>query len=122
MSRSSAAKKSRRKRRGSARNEGRLLPADVRDDVNGIARIEDKIIPRGWEFDPHFSTGEFVTWYYPPSGVEVDEERDESAESVTRIWLTDPEEPHVILVGSTEDAADVGLTVEALFARLGEIE
>jgi hypothetical protein len=41
---------------------------------------------------------------------------------VTRIWLTDADEPHVILVGSGEDADDVTLTVEELFARLDEFE
>ncbi|HYO00597.1 MAG TPA: hypothetical protein VET27_01350 [Mycobacterium sp.] len=117
----SAAKKARRKKRLGARNDS-WLPDDVHADIRGVARIADEIIPRGWEFDRDFSTEDFVTWYYPPSGVEVDDEGDESVEPVTRIWLTDPEEPHVILVGSTEDATDIALTVEALFARLGEIE
>jgi hypothetical protein len=118
MSRSSAAKKARRKRRLSARDEA-WLPPEVHADVKGIARIADAIIPRGWEFDRELSTEQFVTWFYPPSGIEAD---DESTEVVTRIWLNDPDEPHVILVGSTEDDDDVALTVEALFARLGEIE
>jgi hypothetical protein len=52
--------------------------------------------------------------------VEVD---DESTEPVTRIWLSDPEEPHVILVGSGEaDGVDYQFTVEELFDRLDEIE
>lgn len=118
MSRASAAKKSRRKRRLSARNEA-WLPSDVHANIKGVARIADEIVPRGWEFDRDFSTDEFVTWYYEPSGTELD---DESAEPVTRIWLTDPQTPHVILVGSGADADDVALTVEALFARLPEIE
>jgi hypothetical protein len=120
MSRSSAAKKARRRKRVGARNES-WLPADVHADVKGVARIANEIIPRGWEFDRDFSTDEFVTWYYPPSGVEG-VEADGPEESVTRIWLTDPEQPHVILVGSTEDTAEVALTVDELFARLGEIE
>ena len=41
---------------------------------------------------------------------------------MTRIWLTDPDEPHVILVGSGEDDDDIVLTVEELFARLAEFE
>jgi hypothetical protein len=118
MSRSSAAKKARRKKRVGARNEA-WLPDEVQADVKGVARIADEIIPRGWEFDREYSTEEFVTWYYPPSGSDVD---DETAEAVTRIWLRDPEEPHVILVGATETDGDTTLTVEDLFARLPEIE
>lgn len=119
MSRSSAAKKARRKKRQVTRND-RWLPADVHADVEGVALIADEIIGRGWEFDREFSTENFVTWFYPPSGVEPD---DESVEPVTRIWLSDPETPHVILVGSDgSDGVDYQVTVEELFARLDEIE
>jgi hypothetical protein len=119
VSRSSAAKKARRKKRQVGRNE-RWLPAEVHADVEGVARIANEIIGRGWEFDREFSAENFITWFYPPSGVELD---DESVESVTRIWLSDPEEPHVILVGSGEDdGVDYQFTVEELFARLDEIE
>jgi hypothetical protein len=121
MSRSSAAKKARRKKRVGARNES-WLSAELHAEIKGVARIANEIIPRGWEFDHEYSTDEFVTWYYPPSGVEESEETDESVEAVTRIWLTDPDEPHVILVGGSEDAADIVLTVEELFARLTEFE
>ena len=88
-------------------------------EIKGVARIANEIIPRGWEFDHDFSTDDFVTWYYPPSAVD---ELDEELEPVTRIWLTDPDEPHVILVGSGEDDGDVALTVDELFARLDEFE
>jgi hypothetical protein len=118
MSRSSAAKKARRKKRIGSRNDS-WLSDEVHADVRGVARIADEIIPRGWEFDRDFSTEQFVTWYYPPSGVEPE---DETLEPVTRIWVTDPERPHVILVGSGEDAGDITLTVAELFGRLGEIE
>ena len=119
MSRSSAAKKARRKKRQFGRND-RWLPAEVHADVEGVARIANEIIGRGWEFDREFSTENFITWFYPPSGVELD---DESVESVTRIWLSDPDEPHVILVGSGEaDGVDYQFTVEELFSRLDEIE
>lgn len=118
MSRSSAAKKARRKKRLTGRND-RWLPADVHADVEGVTRIAGEIIGRGWEFDSEFSTEDFITWYYPPSAVEVD---DESVEPITRIWLSDPEEPHVILVGSAEDGVDYQFAVDELFARLDEIE
>jgi hypothetical protein len=121
MSRSTAAKKARRKKRVGARNDA-WLPDEVNADIKGVARIANELIPRGWEFDRDFSTDEFVTWYYPPSGVEESDQQDESEEAVTRIWLTDPEKPHVILVGATEDDADIALSVEELFARLDEVE
>lgn len=118
MSKASAAKKARRKRRLVARNE-RWLPDEVHADVEGVALIASEIIARGWEFDREFSTENFITWFYPLSGVEVD---DESVEPVTRIWLNEPDEPHVILVGSGENDGDYLFTVEQLFARLDEIE
>ncbi|OPX06519.1 hypothetical protein [Mycobacterium sp. AT1] len=119
MSRATAAKKARRKKRAVARND-RWLPDELHAEIKGVARIANEIIPRGWEFDHDFSTDDFVTWYYSPSAVEDDE--DESVEPVTRIWLTDPDEPHVILVGSGEDDGDVALTVDELLARLDEFE
>lgn len=119
MSKDSAAKKARRKKRLTARNDS-WLPDEVLADVRGVALIANEIIPRGWEFDSEFSTEEFVTWYFPPSGLEGSD--DESVEPVTRIWLTDPQEPHVILVGSGEDAGDIALTVEELLGRLDAIE
>ena len=119
MSRSSAAKKARRRKRVVARNDS-WLPDEVHAEIKGVARIANEIIPRGWEFDTDFSTDDFVTWYYPPSA--ADDTVDEDSEPVTRIWLTDSDEPHVILVGSGEDDGDVTLTVEELFARLDEFE
>jgi hypothetical protein len=121
VSRSSSAKKARRKKRVGARNDS-WLPAEQHADIKGVARIAGEIIPRGWEFDRDYSTDDFVTWYYPPSGVDEADEPDESEEPVTRIWLTDPQQPHVILVGSSEDAEDIVLTVEELFGRLTEFE
>lgn len=119
MSRSSAAKKARRKKRQTNRDGG-WLPEDVRADIDAVVRIAEAIIPRGWEFDREYSTDEFVTWYYPPSGTDFD---DDSTESVTRIWLTDPEQLHVILVGSAEtDGADEWLTAEELFGWLDAVE
>ena len=121
MSRSSAAKKARRKKRVGARNDS-WLPEELHAEIKDVARIANEIIPRGWEFDHDYSTEDFVTWYYPPSGVDESDDPEASAEPVTRIWLTDPQEPHVILVGSGEDAEDIVLTVEELFARLAEFE
>jgi hypothetical protein len=118
VSKSTAAKKARRKRRITARND-RWLPDDVQADVEGVARIANQIVGRGWEFDGEFSTESFITWYYPPSGAELE---DESIEPVTRIWITDPAEPHVILVGSSEAGRDYTFSVDDLVARLDVIE
>ncbi|MDT7756385.1 MAG: hypothetical protein QOH27_2283 [Mycobacterium sp.] len=118
MSKSTAAKKARRKRRITARND-RWLPDDVQADVEGVALIANQIVGRGWEFDREFSTESFITWYYPPSGAELE---DESIEPVTRIWITDPAEPHVILVGSSEAGRDYTFSVDDLVARLDVIE
>lgn len=118
MSKSSAAKKARRKRRVASRNDS-WLPSDVHDQVRGVRRIADVILARGWEFDDEFSADDFLTWYYPPSAIEVDE-ADEVTEPVTRIWLTDVEEPHVILVGAGQ--TDKALSVEDFLAALDELE
>ena len=123
MSKNSAAKKARRKRRLSARNEA-WLPAEVHADVQGVARIANEIIPRGWEFDHEYSTENFVTWYYPPSVIGLPDEvpDDEALEPVTRIWLSDPEELHVILVGAAEGDTDHRFTLEELVANLDAVE
>jgi hypothetical protein len=128
VSKDSAAKKARRKKRLAARNDG-WLPAEVHADVRAVARIASEIIPRGWEFDREYSTEEFVTWFYPPSGLDDEQAlEDESVEPVTRIWLTDPLEPHVLLVGTAEgDGVEGGgveyqFAAEELFSRLDAIE
>ena len=123
MSKNSAAKKARRKRRLSARNEA-WLPDEVHADVRGVARIANEIIPRGWEFDREYSTEDFVTWYYPPSGIAIDDDTDDDTdvETVTRIWLTDPTQPHVILVGAAEGDTDHRFTFEELLGNLDAVE
>jgi hypothetical protein len=118
VSKASAAKKARRKRRLTTRND-RWLPDDFHADIRGVAHIANQITPRGWEFDREFSTDDFITWYYPPSAIDVDDD-DEVTEAVTRIWVSDPDQPHVILVGG--DVIDVALTVDELFERLNVIE
>lgn len=121
MSKASAAKKARRKRRQSARND-RWLPEDVQRDVLGVRRIATEIIPRGWEFDSEYSSEDFLTWYYPPSAIDVDDD-DEDTEPVTRIWVTDPTELHVILAGaSSADPANYAFPVEEILAKLDAVE
>jgi hypothetical protein len=119
VSKSKADKLARRKKRLASRNE-RWLSPDAHAEVEGVALIANTIIPRGWVFDAESSTGDVISWYYPLSHVEVD---DEAVESVTRIWLSDPAEPHVLLAGSSEgDGTDLTFGVDELFARIAAIE
>jgi hypothetical protein len=119
VSKSNTGKKARRKKRIASRND-RWLSEKAHAEVEGVARIANVIIPRGWVFDVESSTGDVISWYYPPSGIESD---DDAVEPVSRIWLSDPTEPHVLLVGSSEgDGAQYTFGVDELFARLDAIE
>lgn len=114
MSRRSDAKKARRKKRLAAR--GPRWAPEAEDD--GLV-VDDVITSRGWEFDVEFSTDEMVTWYFPPSLFDTD---DETAETVTRIWLTEDEQWHVILVGAGPDGVDYVFSADALLDNLEAIE
>jgi hypothetical protein len=119
VSKSNTDKKARRNKRLASRNDRWLSPG-AQAEVEGVARIANAIIPRGWQFDLESSQGDTISWFYPASGIEVD---DESVEPVTRIWLSDPAEPHVLLAGSTEgDGGHYTFGVDELFARLDVIE
>lgn len=119
MSKQSDAKKARRKKRQTAGN-GSWLPDDVHAEVQGIARIADEIVPRGWEYDAEYSTDDFITWYYPPSGIEMDD--DDVREPVTRIWVSDPQRVQLVLVGTADDGQIYNLDVDQLSAGLEAIE
>jgi hypothetical protein len=119
MSKQSAAKKARRKKRLSTRNDS-WLPDEVHAEVQGIARIADEIVPRGWVYDDEYSTDDFITWYYPESGIELAD--DDVREPVTRIWVSDPQAPQLVLVGTAEDGAIYNLDLEQLSAGLDAIE
>lgn len=113
MSKRSEAKKARRRKRQAAK-EPRWTPA-----ADDLAAIDEELTERGWEFDVDHSTDEMVTWYYPPSGIDTD---DESVETVTRLWLTEDEEWHLILAGSGEEGLDYVFDAEALLEHLDAIE
>ncbi|BBY49799.1 hypothetical protein MARA_32670 [Mycolicibacterium arabiense] len=118
MSKSSAAKKARRKKRVSTRNS-RWMPAEVHADLEAVTELDALLIDRGWEFDEEFSNAEVVSWFYPPSAAEID---DESREPVTRMWLTNSEEQHVLLVGTGPDDHDYVFTHDELVESLDELE
>ena len=96
MSRKSADKKARRKKRQVTRNS-RWLPdgapepqpqQEEFDDpelVEAVQKFEDWITERGWTFDLEFSTRGLASWYYEPSATEFE---DEIHEVVTRVWFT----------------------------------
>jgi hypothetical protein len=113
VSKRSEAKKARRRKRQAARG-----PVSPRPD-DDLTAIDDLLTERGWEFDVDHSTDEMVTWYFPPSGIETD---DETIEPVTRLWLTEDEEWHGILVGAGADGAEYLFDIEALLIHLDAIE
>ena len=104
MSRQSAAKKARRKKRQAVR-EARWIPDAVLDAVAGAADIEledfdTRITQRGWTFDDEFSTDGLVSWFFAPSGAGVGDDR---LEAVTRIWLTaNDDDVYAVVAGSDE--------------------
>lgn len=118
MSKNSAAKKARRKKRVAARDQ-RWVPAEVHADLMAATAIDEALSTRGWEYDAEFSTDEFLSWFYPPSAAEFD---DEETEPVTRVWITDPAAPHVVLVGSTAVDPIYDFDVEGLVDALADIE
>ena len=119
MSKQTDAKKARRKKRQSSRNAG-WLPDEVHAEVQSIARIADEIVPRGWVYDDEYSTDEFITWFFPPSGVELED--DDPSEPVTRIWVSDPLQPQLVLVGTAEDGVIYSLDIDQLLANLDAVE
>lgn len=119
MSKQTAAKKARRKKRQTTRNAN-WLPDEVHAEVEAVGRIAGEILPRGWVFDSEYSNDEYLIWYYPPSGFESTE--DDPRELVTRIWVADPDQPQLILVGTEEDGAIYSFTLEQLMANLDVIE
>jgi len=72
VSKASAAKKARRKKRVSTRND-RWMPPEVHADLAAVTELDELLTRRGWEYDEEFSGDEFVTWVYPPSAAEFDD-------------------------------------------------
>lgn len=119
MSRASEAKKARRKKRHSARNEA-WLSAGVVNELEKASELDDfdfRLTERGWVFseDDEDETG--VAWYWPPS------EADEVEKAAATVILLTPEDDgqvaHVVFVG-TDDDYQFGL--EELFDHLEAIE
>ncbi|MGV0811276.1 hypothetical protein ABQF34_04900 [Mycolicibacterium boenickei] len=107
MSKDSAAKKARRRKRQAARSVSRVSEesveqlADIPDAVVAdLAEFDERITARGWTFDEEESNDDFAVWFYEPSGAPV-----EDGLPVTSLWLDaaeDGEIVRVVFVGSVE--------------------
>ena len=103
MSRNSHAKKARRKKRQAAR-EASWIPGPLFEEVRpggdsdpvaeALADIDDWLAGRGWVLDDE-NSDLLVSWVYPPSATELE---DEDRESVTRIWITVEENDEQVLL------------------------
>ncbi|TXH22596.1 MAG: hypothetical protein E6R06_16805, partial [Mycobacterium sp.] len=62
MSKQTAAKKARRKKRQTTRNAN-WLPDEVHAEVEAVGRLAGEILPRGWVFDSDYSNDEYLIWY-----------------------------------------------------------
>lgn len=93
----------------------------IADDVVLVEALEEfdgRIVERGWTFDDEQSDDDFVIWFYPPSGAEVEP----GLEPVTTVWMFAPEEGdvvHVVLAGTSEDRV---MTPDEFFERIDAIE
>ncbi|WNG88229.1 hypothetical protein C6A87_002940 [Mycobacterium sp. ITM-2016-00317] len=122
MSRRTDAKKARRRKRQSARDQT-WLPAGVADELQIASELEDfdgRLTGRGWEFSLEVDDETGVAWYWPASEADVADE-DETV-NVTVILLT-PEDggeiAHVVFVGTD---VDYQFNLDELFDHLDAIE
>jgi hypothetical protein len=135
MSRKSQAKQARRKKRQAARDASwipepafeELVGADDTADAIGeaVAAIDEWLSSRGWGLDSE-SAENLVSWFYPPSAVESD---DEEREPVTRIWITVVENDEEVvlefgaaLVGAGGDDETYVLDPETLAEGIAALE
>ncbi len=134
MSRSSDAKKARRKKRQAHRDD-RWIPGDVKDTLDdvdvelaqAVETFDEWLTTRGWTFDAEFSTDTLISWFFEPSAAAVADER---YEPVTRIWITAsgedddfPEGVKAVLVGTGEDqGALYTVAPEVLLAHIDSVE
>lgn len=101
------------------------LPGTVLDEladdvvlVEALEQFDSRIVERGWTFDDEQSDEDFVIWFYPPSGAEVED----GTEPVTTVWMFAPEEGeavHVVFVGTADDHV---MTPDEFFGRIDAIE
>jgi len=126
VSRSSEAKRARRRKRHAGRDStwvpealfGELLAEraqDAEEDAgpdagpeavaDAVAGVDEMMTGRGWVLDEASIGNDLVSWVYPPSAVES---ADRSVEPVTRMWIA-----------VHEDDSEVELTFGATLAGSG---
>lgn len=138
MSRSSDAKKARRRRRLAARDSA-WPPTPVLEDVptaeaegdeigEAIGTLDAWLSGRGWVLDAENTADHVVSWVYPPSAGDVD---DDDAEPVTRIWIVVDEDDEALELvfgatlvgtGSADDDGPLLLDPETLPDDIGVLE
>ena len=129
MSRRSDQKKARRKKRLAARDQT-WLPEGMGERVaEVVADLEDfdaRLTERGWQFnDPEVPDDDVgVSWFWPPSFVEIDgeDERADEVVAATVIALLEDEGgevAHVLLAGTADDYQ---FDLDELFDHLDVIE
>lgn len=103
MSRSSDAKKARRRKRQTARDVAwipepvyeNLRAADDAEAISeAVADVDEWITDRGWLLDTENSEV-LVSWVYPPSATEF---VDDIREPVTRLWITAAEDGDAVVL------------------------
>lgn len=126
MSRSSEAKKARRRKRQVVRNE-RWLADTVMDSLSDdielaaiLETVDERLTERGWAFDDELSDDESALWCYPPSHADVVDP--DEVVSVTTVVLTADDGgdvAHVVFVGTADDYQ---FDLDELFDAVGVIE
>lgn len=133
MSRQSDAKQARRKKRKAAQDAAwipeniytELVAADDDPIAEAVADIDEVLASRDWVLDVDGSE-HLVSWFYPPSAAECD---DEDREPVTRMWITVAEDDDAValefgavLVGSGPDDDTYLLDPESLDNEIAALE
>lgn len=135
MSRNSQAKKARRRKRQASREATwipepvfeQLLAADEESDeiAAALGDIDEWICGRGWVLDTE-NSDDIVSWVYPPSATQFD---DENLEPVTRVWITVSEDDEEVvlefgaaLVGFGADDEAYALDPDGLADHIAALE
>lgn len=109
MSRSSDAKKARRRKRQAARGAAGRADPEFDAVAQAVAEVDGWLAGRGWLLDTENAGDDLVSWVYPPSAADVGHD----CEPVTRIWITMEEDGDALvlefgaaLVGTGADDED----------------
>ncbi|MCV7054165.1 hypothetical protein [Mycolicibacterium gilvum] len=122
MSRASEAKKARRRKRRTVRDQT-WLPAGVLDELEIASQLEEfdaRLTERGWVFGEEADEGSGVFWVWPDSAGDVDHDAERADATVILLSPDDGgETAHVVFVGT---AADYQFNLDELFEHIDMIE